>query len=514
MADCVVTGVKPMSKRLFLFCAVLVAGWVVATQAAGPTFRPDMVFRGNSLTGWTPLGQADWRAENGEIVGTPKAPGGGWLVLNKSFEDVAVFSNVTCPAGCKAGVLVRAEKTADGGMKGIYVSLTESEPGVVRGHARRAGTRDRAARNCRRVAAAAVVAADARAPVRRARRVRLAGGPAAGAARKPLRCAGGGPAAPGGAPAAPGAAPAGAAGAPQAARGGGGGGRGGGGGAPAPALPPGVSLPGLARPTGAFRPDQNSADITMAASSVTLRLNGGSLGGGGGATEETHGKYGPIALYVGGTAAARFKDVAYADLNARPFEAEKTSANFRVHRLSEFYYSYWLGDRRHQPRQQSSTSLPDRTTTSDPIFTVGRQLYPVASFNPTSEYPQPAMVQLAHDFTGDGWPDVLNMSGNAGNGTGTLFVNPKGESRRWDWFVVMQPPDHVVGNEETLLKDVNQRRPHGHRAHRTGHDAVLDARSRQPDGNVDDHHDLRTGPVGREHQPRHGHRRHRWRRPQ
>jgi hypothetical protein len=65
------------------------------------------------------------------------------------------------------------------------------------------------------------------------------------------------------------------------------------------------------------------------------------------------------------------------------------------------------------------------------------------------------MVQLAHDFTGDGWPDVLNMSGNAGNGTGTLLVNPKGESRRWDRFVVMQPPDHVVGNEETLLKDVN-----------------------------------------------------------
>ena len=65
------------------------------------------------------------------------------------------------------------------------------------------------------------------------------------------------------------------------------------------------------------------------------------------------------------------------------------------------------------------------------------------------------MVQLAHDFTGDGWPDVLNMSGNAGNGTGTLFVNPKGESRRWDRFVVMQPPDHVIGNEETLLKDVN-----------------------------------------------------------
>ena len=48
---------------------------------------------------------------------------------------------------------------------------------------------------------------------------------------------------------------------------------------------------------------------------------------------------------------------------------------------------------------------------------------------------------LAYDWTGDGWPDVLNMSGNAGNGTGTLYVNPKGESRRWDSYVVMQPPD-------------------------------------------------------------------------
>ena len=106
----------------------------------------------------------------------------------------------------------------------------------------------------------------------------------------------------------------------------------------------------------------------MAASSVTLRLNGGSLGGGGGATEETHGKYGPIALYVGGTAAARFKDVAYADLNARPFEAEKTSANFRVHRLSEFYYSY-------------GSAIADINRDSNPDVIAGPYLLPRAGFH-------------------------------------------------------------------------------------------------------------------------------------
>ena len=89
-------------------------------------------------------------------------------------------------------------------------------------------------------------------------------------------------------------------------------------------------------------------DITLAKASVTLRLNGGSLGGGGGAAEDSAGKYGPIALYVGGTGEARFKDVAYADLNARPFEEEKISSNFRVRRLSEFYYSVRSRDRRHQ----------------------------------------------------------------------------------------------------------------------------------------------------------------------
>jgi hypothetical protein len=411
--------------------------FAITVFTAGPTFRPDTIFKGNALTGWAPLGSATWRATNGEIVGTPTTPEGGWLVLDKSFQDVAVFTNVTCAAGCKAGVLLRAEKAADGTMKGIYVSLTQGEPGSF------AVTLDAQGKETGRTALAAGGrgGGGGAAPA--------AGGRGAGGGREGAGGPGGGAppaAAPGGAGAGAAGAPA-AGGAPPAAR------RGGGGGA-APALPAGVSLPGLARPTGAFVPGTNAADITLAGTAVTLRLNGGSLGGGGGAAELTAGKYGPIALYVGGTAPASFKDVAYADLHARPFEDEKTSANFRVRRLSEFYYSY-------------GAALADVTNDgtldvvagpyyyAGPNFNVGRQIYTPVTFNPTTEYPQPAMVQLAYDWTGDGWGDVLNMSGNAGNGTGTLFVNPRGENRRWDSFVVMQPPDGVVGNEETLLKDID-----------------------------------------------------------
>ena len=395
----------------YLSCVVaLGVALAVSLNAAGPTFRPDVVFRGSSLAAWTPLGDAGWKAQNGEIVGSPTQPGGGWLVLNTSFQDVALFTNLTCTGACKAGVLLRAEKTPTG-MKGVYVSLTEGD------------------------LVSYAVELDAR-----GKELQRAALPSAG------RGGGAGRGAPPPAQAAPApaAAPASPSPAPQR-----GGGRG------TPPLPPGVSLPGLARPNGAYLPGKtNSVDITLARTAVTVRFNGGSLGAAGGLAEEAAGKYGPIALYVGGSGEARFKDVAYADLNARPFEAEKVSANFRMQRINEFYYSY-----------SSAIADVNRDGAPDviagpyyylgPSFTVGRELYAGASYNPTSEWPVASMVQLAHDFTGDGWPDVLNMSGNAGNGVGTLYVNPKGQNRRWDAVVVMQPPDGVIGNEETLLRDID-----------------------------------------------------------
>ena len=54
---------------------------------------------------------------------------GGWLVLDKGFEDVQLFTNYRCTGACKSGVLLRAKKTPDGGMKGLFVSLTDGEFG-------------------------------------------------------------------------------------------------------------------------------------------------------------------------------------------------------------------------------------------------------------------------------------------------------------------------------------------------------------------------------------------------
>ena len=112
-----------MTRRVSLLVAV-VFGAVAPMIAVGPSFIPDVTFQGSSLTGWHTVGQAEWKAENGEIVGRPTAASGGWLVLDRSYQDVGVYLEYRCAAGCVTGVLFRGEKTA-GGMKGTLVELSD-----------------------------------------------------------------------------------------------------------------------------------------------------------------------------------------------------------------------------------------------------------------------------------------------------------------------------------------------------------------------------------------------------
>ena len=112
-----------MTRRVSLMVAVVFAA-VAPMIAVGPSFIPDVTFQGSSLAGWHTVGQAEWKAENGEIVGRPTAASGGWLVLDRSYQDVGVYLEYRCAAGCETGVLFRAEKTA-AGMKGTLVELSD-----------------------------------------------------------------------------------------------------------------------------------------------------------------------------------------------------------------------------------------------------------------------------------------------------------------------------------------------------------------------------------------------------
>jgi hypothetical protein len=114
-----------MTRRVSLLVAVVFAA-VAPMIAVGPSFIPDVTFQRSSLAGWHTVGQAEWKAENGEIVGRPTAASGGWLVLDRSYQDVGVYLEYRCSAGCVTGVLFRGEKTLTG-MKGTLVELSDPD---------------------------------------------------------------------------------------------------------------------------------------------------------------------------------------------------------------------------------------------------------------------------------------------------------------------------------------------------------------------------------------------------
>ncbi|MCC7009640.1 MAG: VCBS repeat-containing protein [Acidobacteria bacterium] len=423
-------GQRHGRRAMWAAAAALAVAAILPGQAAGPTFRADYRFTGTSLSAFTPIGQADWKVQNGEIVGTPKDATGGWLLVNgAALQDLQMYAEVKCVAGCKAGYLVRAEKTPDGGMKGVLMSLTDGDlqPYLVK--------IDAQGREVGREPLPAPTPAAGR------------GGGGGGAAGAGARA--GGAAAPGGG--APG-----GGGAGQGARAGGGGGRGPG---PAPALAPEIAarLPkSLAeRPTGAFvAGDYNTVELLVSENALSPKFNGGSLGGGGGANRaipdnEKNG-FGQIGLYVGGAGEARFKNFMYKDALVRAWGPDRTGQNWRAVRLDPHYYA-WSAAVADFNKDGNQDVVAGAYAYFGPNFAIQRQVYTPHSFNPTAEYPQPAMVNLAYDFTGDGWPDVLSMSGNAGNGIGNLYVNPQNQSRLWPHYITIQP----VGNEETLFKDID-----------------------------------------------------------
>ena len=90
-----------MSLKINVPCAAALVAALLAPLSANRNFAPDWTFRGSALTEWQVMGQAEWKADNGEIVGTPKTADGGWLVLNKSYQDVqfATVATNTAIAG-------------------------------------------------------------------------------------------------------------------------------------------------------------------------------------------------------------------------------------------------------------------------------------------------------------------------------------------------------------------------------------------------------------------------------
>ena len=365
--------------------ATLIAPRLGATRG---NFVPDWTFKGSTLTGWRAVGDADWKAADGVLTGTPKTPAGGWLILDKVLQDVQVGFDVRCGAGCKTGVLLRAEKTADGGLKGVFASLASDD------------------------LASYAVTLDANGKERSRERLRPGGGMVrfapsaaeAAAAAEAARAAGRGA--------------------------GGGGGRGAGRGA----LPNPIKVD-----------DWNDVDIVIDANIVRPSVNG--RGAGGGAADEDLGRFGPVALYVGGTGDVTFRDVSYKDLGIKRFPKEQISPNFRMQRLTPYYYSFSAAAA-DVNRDGHMDVISGPFIFMGPDYVEAREFYAAETFSPSTKFSH-NWVSFAADFTGDGWPDVLLASTD----NNRLYVNPKGEARRWDMFEKIIPPANQ--SEISVMKDID-----------------------------------------------------------
>ena len=399
---------RSRSKRVESIVLSLVAAVVMATglSGAGPkNFKPDATFSGSTLSGWRTLGDAEWKAQNGELIGAAK-PGtaGGWLVMDKPFQDIRLFTSYRCTGECKSGVLLRAQPTADGGLRGVYVSLTDGELGTY------SVTLDAQGRE---IARERLLAPGRGGGGRGA--TPPASAPAAAAAPAPATPSTTSP--PASAP------PAAASPAPQAgARGGGGGG---GGGRGAPAMKPG---------------EWNELEIILALSSLRS-----TFGGNAGIDAPNAAGYGPIALFVGGTGEVRFKDVAWKDLNSFVQPKEELSPRFSVQQISSLYYG-WGASAGDINRDGTLDIISGPFYYLGPTFTE-RKLYREGRvYNPATEF-APDMVNLVADFTGDGWADILSAVSRPMD----LYVNPKGESRRWQKFSVLP----TISSEIALMRDLD-----------------------------------------------------------
>ncbi len=368
-----------MSGKRLLRLATFVFFGSLPVFAVGPSFHPDYKFTGSTLDGWHTVGPAEWRAENGEIIGTPKQGRGGWLVLDRSYQDIGVYTQFRCTGACETGVLLRAEKTPTG-MKGIYVALSEPDLSSYG------------------------VSLDAQGQIVERNKLRYGGGLERIAPP-------------------PGPNP------------------------PHPYHPPAatVKLP-FERPDSELRPtDWNQAEILFDANIVRTFLNDGREHGAVG--DEG---YGPIALYVGGSGQVRFKDLAYKNLGVKSHYPDQTSSNFRKQQLSDFYYS-WSSTAADFNHDGILDVVSGPYIYYGPDYNKTREMYLAETVNPSTKFATDAWMQFAADFTGDGWPDVITVSYGAENGGVFLYVNPKGEDRRWDKYKVVDD----VQSEIAVLRDVD-----------------------------------------------------------
>ena len=382
---------------LLFACAAITA----LAQPALPHFKADGGIAASSLSGWAPFGQAEWTAHDGVVTGSPKS-GGGWLLFDHPMANVGAYAQILCTGDCDAGIMLRAEKTTDGGLKGIYVALGSANRGIF------VVTTDRDGHETSRVALpkghseGGLPGTGSNTPPE-IRAILNERGKTIAALRGTVDYTG--------------------------------------------------NMEPLREPTGEYIANRwNSLNVFLFQDALYPSVNGARVGTGALAeviAPADLATFGKVALHVAGTGTVQFKNVAYKDLLKRERPAETVSPDFEPHRVDALFYSWSpaIGDFNHDGKLDIAAGP---WIYLGPDYTSAEEYFTPVSYNPTADYPQVSTVAFAHDFSGDGWDDIIQFTGNAGAITGWLYVNPRGESRHWDKFKVLD----LLANEDTELVDL------------------------------------------------------------
>jgi hypothetical protein len=372
------------------FSVVLICS--LGISIAAQDFLPDWTFTGSSLSGFEQKGATRWKSQNGEIIAESTDVAGGWLILKRPLQDQQVSLSVKIQEGTTAGLLLRAETAAEG-MSGVYVPLSNSETDVCQLRLSASGEELN------------------RTPLPPSRRPMIrSSGMAEHWGEE--------------------------------------------------AVPGFSNLPDPPKaPSGSTASNQdvsrrndrplltsewNTVQVILDADLVTVSVNGRRSG----LTVITFDRmmgFGPIALHSSGKGEVRFKDLATKDLNRKVEPKEYVSENFRIQRLSDFYFG-WCAAVADFNRDGVKDVAAGPFYFLGPDYTERREFTAARTYNPSAQFAQ-SMVNFAHDFTGDGWPDMLVVDQRPI----WLYVNPKGEPRRWDRFKVIANQS----TEITLLKDID-----------------------------------------------------------
>ncbi|MBD0284616.1 MAG: VCBS repeat-containing protein [Flavisolibacter sp.] len=340
--------------KSFVFSIVFLSSFAYAYAQSAPnaplsefglSFIPDYTFKGSSIKGWHVLGDAEWQAKDGELIGKAKAnTKGGWLVMDNGYQDIGFHALFKSTANSETALLFRTEKTSDG-YRGMLLSLKKDDVTPYS------------------------VTLDAQGKEIKREKLRYAGGINYRVAPPPDTSS-----------------------------------RRGGNFVP-PRITPPADLP-VHMPNTDFREnDWNEIEVFLETNVIRSFLNDGREIGGAIDDESALAGYGPVALYVSGPGEVRFKDVMYKDISIRYTPKEQSSPRFKVQRISDFYYS-WGSAAADFNRDGSMDIIAGPYIYFGPDFTSYKEIYPAIAVGPSKEFTS-INHEFTYDVNADGWPDII-----------------------------------------------------------------------------------------------------------